>query len=214
MSAEPAPAAAMHAPAPAFAALPLLYVLRHGETAWNRESRLQGQADTDIDAEGRLDADRNGAHLKALIADPNAFDFVASPMRRTRETMERVRAAMGLEPQGYSTDARLKELSFGDWQGFTYAELEARDPGVSAERAADKWRFVPPGEGAESYATLAERVAPAILGFTRPTVCVTHGGVIRALFYLSGALSPEEAAVADTPHDRVLKVEKGRLDWV
>lgn len=209
------PAAAVaHAPAPEFAALPLLYVVRHGETAWNRESRLQGQADTDINAEGRLDADRNGAHLKALIPDPQEFDFVASPMRRTRETMERIRAAMGLDPAAYRTDARLKELSFGDWQGSTYAELEASDPGISAERAADKWRFVPPGEGAESYALLAVRVAPAIFGLSRPTVCVTHGGVIRALFYLSGALSPEEAAVVDTPHDRVLKVENGRLDWV
>lgn len=214
MSAELPARAFAHAPAPEFAALPLLYVARHGETAWNREARLQGQADTDIDAEGRLDADRNGAHLRELIPDPERFDFVASPMRRTRETMERIRAAMGLDPKGYRTDARLKELSFGDWQGFTYAELEARDSGNRAQRAADKWRFVPPGEGAESYAMLAERVAPAIFGFTQPTVCVTHGGVIRALFFLSGALSPDRAAVVDTPHNRVLKVERGRLDWV
>jgi broad specificity phosphatase PhoE len=214
MTAELPAAAVEGARAPGFAALPLCFFVRHGETAWNREGRLQGQADTEINGEGRLDADRNGAHLRELIADPQSFDFVASPMKRTRETMERIRAAMGLDPKAYRTDARLKELSFGDWQGFTYRELEVRDPGVSAERAADKWRFVPPGEGAESYAMLAERIAPAVLTFSCPTVCVAHGGVIRALFFLSGALPPEEAAVVDTPHDRILRIEAGRLDWV
>lgn len=211
MSAAAPPAAA---PAPGFAGLPLLYFVRHGETAWNRESRLQGQADTLINDLGRAQADRNGEHLKSLLGDASAFDYVASPMKRTRETMQRIRAVLGLDSLAYRTDDRLKELSFGDWQGFTYSELEARDPGVSAERAHDKWRFVPPGEGAESYAMLALRIAPAVFSFSRPTVCITHGGVVRALFVLSGTLSPDEAAVVDTPHDRILRIEAARLQWV
>ena len=106
---------------------PLIYFVRHGQTDWNAEFRLQGQADTDLNDLGRRQADQNGRVLAGLIAWPEAFDFVASPMRRTRETMERLRAAMGLDPHGYRTDARLVEVNFGDWQGFTYEELELRD---------------------------------------------------------------------------------------
>ncbi|MBE7184876.1 MAG: histidine phosphatase family protein [Methylobacterium mesophilicum] len=200
--------------AEAIARLPLIYFVRHGETAWNAEGRLQGQSDTDISAHGREQADSNGARLKELIGRAQGFDFVASPMRRTRETMERLRAAMGLDPQAYRTDPRLVELSFGDWQGFSYEELEQRDPGVTAERLADKWRFVPPGEGAESYALLLERVRPAILGFRGPTVCVTHGGIIRTLFVMAGALTPDEAAVVDTPQNKILRLDAGKLDWL
>ena len=118
------------------ATYPLVYFVRHGETSWNADSRLQGQADTDINAKGRAQATRNGEALARLIPDPAGFDFVASPLRRTRETMERVRAAMGLDPQSYRTDARLKEVHFGDWQGYTYAEMDVREPGSIARYQA------------------------------------------------------------------------------
>src|SRR5690242_2840143 len=108
---------------------PLVYIARHGQTEWNAEHRLQGQADTDINTLGRKQAAFNGRRLAELIGKGPDFDFVASPMRRTRETMQLMREAMGLDPLAYRTDPRLVEISFGDWQGFTFAELEARFPG-------------------------------------------------------------------------------------
>jgi len=124
---------------------PLVYIVRHGQTAWNAEARLQGQADTDLNALGREQATGNGRRLAELVGDPGDFDFVASPMRRTRETMERIRAAMKLDPLAYRTDIRLIEVNFGDWQSFTFAELETRSPEASRSRALDKWNFQPPG---------------------------------------------------------------------
>ncbi len=194
--------------------IPLLYVVRHGQTPWNAEQRLQGQADIDIDAVGREQADRNGRRLAELIADPKAFDFIASPMRRTRETMERARTVMGLDPMAYRTDPRLVEVNFGDWQGFTFAELEARLPGASTARKHDKWDFVPPGEEAESYEMLACRIRPWLVELTQPTFCVTHGGVMRAIFRLVEALPKNKAAALEIPQDRVLRVQDGRLDWL
>ncbi len=194
--------------------LPLLYVVRHGQTEWNAEYRLQGQADTDITDKGRKQADRNGKKLGGLIDDSHLFDFVASPMRRTRETMERILVAMGLAPDGYRTDARLMELHFGDWQGFTFAELEARKPGSTEGRLLDKWRFVPPGKGAESYEMLLGRIRPWLEALDQPTVCVTHGGVIRTLFKMLQGMSDNEAAALDIVQDRVLRVENGRVDWL
>lgn len=193
---------------------PLVYLVRHGQTDWNAESRLQGQADTDLNACGREQARRNGRRLAELIDAPNDFDFVASPMRRTRETMELVRAEMGLDAHAYRTDARLVEVNFGDWQGFTFAELETRQPGSTRERDLDKWDFLPPGDGAESYRMLLERVRPWFEALDRPTVCVTHGGVIRALFRLAMTMPRVQAAALDVPQDRVLRLREGRLEWL
>lgn len=193
---------------------PLVYFVRHGQTAWNAEYRLQGQADTEITEFGRQQADRNGRRLAELIPNPSLFDFVTSPMKRTRETMERMRAVLGLPRDGYRTEPRIVELSFGDWQGFTFPELEARDPGSTKARQLDKWRFVPPGAGAESYAMLQERVAPWFHSLTRQTVCVTHGGVIRVIFRLVEDMSEDDASALDIPQDTVLRLKDRRLEWL
>lgn len=194
--------------------LPLVYLVRHGQTDWNVERRLQGQADTDINDVGRRQATANGELLATIVDDAQRFDFVASPLRRTRETMERIRAAMGLDPTDYRTDDRLKEIHFGDWQGFTYPELEVRQPGSRARRSVDKWNFLPPGAGAETYATLALRVSDWLETLDRPTVCVAHGGVVRAVFRIVGGLSPEDCAMMDVPQDRILRIEDGALVWL
>ena len=193
---------------------PLCYFVRHGQTFWNAELRLQGQADTDMSDLGRSQAVRNGRRLAELIARPQDFDFVASPLKRTRETMELVRGAMGLPVKGYRIDGRLKELNFGAWQGFTHAELEEREPGSTAARFADKWGFVAPGEGAESYQMLLDRIEPWLAALDRQTVCVTHGGVLRVLFRLVEKLPAAEVAAMEIPQDRVLRLRDSRLEWL
>ena len=193
---------------------PLTYISRHGQTDWNVEKRLQDQMETDINAVGQAQADANGQRLATLIkGDPASYRFVASPMRRTRETMERIRRNMGLDPSVYATDELLKELSFGEWQGFTFPELDAVTPGTSTMREADKWNFRPPGAAAESYAMLAGRVRRWLATLDRPTVCVTHGGIIRSLFHIVEGLSGEEAAMMSVPQDRLLVLEGNRLAW-
>jgi broad specificity phosphatase PhoE len=192
---------------------PLVYFVRHGLTDWNAEGRLQGQAETELNEVGLMQADRNGKLLSDLIPHPERFDFVASPMRRTRQTMERIRAAMGLQPEDYRTDPRLMELHFGDWQGFTLAELEARVPGSTEPRSRDKWGFLPPGAEAESYEKLANRFAPWLQTLERPTVCVTHGGIVRCVFHLVEGMRGEVAAGMLVPQDQVLELREGKLSW-
>src|SRR6185436_12281492 len=100
---------------------PTLYFVRHGETDWNRERRLQGQHDIPLNPLGRTQAQRCGALLQDLLAKgglPAAnYDYVSSPLGRARETMELMRSIMGLDPAAYRTDARLMEMSFGRWEG-------------------------------------------------------------------------------------------------
>jgi broad specificity phosphatase PhoE len=193
---------------------PTIYFVRHGQTDWNAEGRLQGQADTPLNDTGRRQATGNGEKLAELIPDTNVFDFVASPLKRTRDTMERIRVAMGLEPSGYRTDPRLVEIHFGDWQGHTFSELEAIDPGASTRRSGNKWNFVPPGDKAESYDQLCARVRLWLEAVTQDTVCVTHGGVIRSIFRLTETLSPEECGALMIPQDKILRFESGKLEWL
>lgn len=193
---------------------PPIYFARHGQTEWNAIERFQGQAEADLTPLGRSQAAANGALLKRLVADPSAYAFVASPMRRTRETMEIARAAMGLDPKAYLLEPRLIEVNFGDWQGYTADELERSRPGLLALRDKDKWNYVPSGAGAESYAVLARRVAGWLDRFSGPAVVVTHGGVIRSLFHIVNKLPDVEAATMDVPQDRVLSLSEGRLEWI
>ncbi len=87
---------------------PLLYFMRHGETDWNAERRLQGQHDIPLNALGRRQASRCGEIMRALFErdgrDPESFDFVSSPLGRARETMELMRTGLRLDPARYRTD--------------------------------------------------------------------------------------------------------------
>ena len=193
----------------------LIYLTRHGQTDWNAEARFQGQRDIPLNATGRAQARANGETLRGLIGSADGFDFVASPLGRTRETMEIVRGAMGLDPAAYRTDERLKELSFGDWEGLTMPEIEARTArDVRDAREADKWNFRPPGGRAESYEDLSCRIAGWLAGVEGPTVAVIHGGVVRTLFRLVGGMGEHEAAHAPDPQDRVLRIKGDAIGWL
>lgn len=194
-----------------------IYVIRHGQTDWNAERRLQGQKDIPLNAIGREQARENGAALAALMAgELDAYDFVASPLLRTRDTMEIARTAMGIPAKDYRMDDRLVEVSFGDWEGLTLKQVKAVEPDRVRERNAAKWDFIPPGQDAESYEILSWRVGAWLQSVERRTVCVTHGGVIRSLFRLIADIPKEEAAEIEIPQDRILKIDlAGKLiDWL
>lgn len=192
----------------------LIYFSRHGETDWNATERIQGQAEVDINARGRAQADRNGDLMKSLIGDGSGFDFIASPMRRTRETMERIRTRMGIDPKAYRTDPRLMEVHFGDWQGFMLEDIAAKTPELVEARARDKWNFVPPGHAAESYAILGVRVASWLSEVKGPTVCVTHGGCLRTIFQLVKGMNGHDAANLAITQDHILRLEYGQVTWL
>ena len=186
----------------------LIYVIRHGQTDWNAQRRLQGQKDIPMNATGLEQARQNGITLQGILGDRiDEFDFVASPLGRTRATMEIIRTAMGLPPLAYRTDPRLVEISFGDWEGSTLKELKATQRARVQERNASKWDFIPPGDDAESYEILSWRTGSWLNSVDRPTVCVTHGGVIRTLFKLMADLPKSTAAEGEIPQDRIVRIE-------
>jgi probable phosphoglycerate mutase len=192
-----------------------IYFVRHGETDWNAEGRLQGQRDTALNRKGVAQAAEAGERLRALLGEAAAgLPYLASPMERTRRTMEGLRATLGLDPDGYATDPRLKEIGFGAWEGMTWKEVRRSDPAGSQARDRDRWRYCPPGDGAESYAMVAERVRPLLDALDGPTVIVAHGGVARAVMVTLGAASTEEAPHLEILQGRILLLESGGRRWV
>jgi broad specificity phosphatase PhoE len=191
-----------------------LYFVRHGETDWNAERRLQGRRDIALNALGRKQAARCGALLGNLLAvsgaTPQQFAFTASPLSRARETMEILRAELGVPPQDYTTDARLAELSFGTWEGLTYKEVRALDRSVLATRERDKWNFQPPG--GESYAQLLVRVREWHDGMTGDAIVVAHGGVARVLLVLYAVKPLAEAPLGDVAQGVVYEFVPGSVN--
>lgn len=189
-----------------------LFLVRHGETDWNREGRLQGGQDIPLNALGREQAVEAAGRLRDLVKGYDGLDFVASPMQRACETMEILRHQLGLPPKDYRIEERLKELTFGEWEGFTWREVRKAERELALARERDKWSFVPPG--GESYKMLAERIRPVLEGLTRETVLVSHGGVARAVLALVGDVSPGEAAMVDIWQGKILMISSGKAAWV
>jgi probable phosphoglycerate mutase len=182
--------------------MPVVYYVRHGETDWNLEFRLQGHRDVDINARGRRQAAHCGVVLRDLLAKlgrmPADLGYVSSPLLRARATMELMRATLGLDPSDYRIDDKLIEISFGEWEGLTLADVTARAPAALVHRGRDKWGFLPPG--GESYRDVARRVGAWHASITRDTVVAAHGGVARALIAHLGILPGEEAAHMEIEH--------------
>ena len=189
-----------------------IYFLRHGETDWNRQARYQGQVDIALNDTGRAQARRNGLALREVLNEPAAFDYVSSPLGRTRETMVIVRAALGLLEDGVRYDSRLREMSYGHWEGQLAADLPQTDPGGIAERARDWWNWRP--IGGESYEDLTLRVAEWAATIDRDCVVSSHGGVSRALRGVVVPVPRDDVPRLMVPQDRVLVLRRGSMDWL
>jgi len=175
---------------------PTIYYIRHGETAWNAEGRLQGTQDVPLNDLGRRQASQAGRILADLFArdgrDKASLAFVASPLGRARSTMDFVREVLKLPLGGYSLDDRLREIGYGRWEGSTLAEMQAEDPEIFAKRQTDKWTMSPPG--GETYASVQLRMRDWYDSLLTDTVAVAHGGTARALMVALGFETPASAA--------------------
>jgi len=192
-------------------AKPPFFMIRHGETDWNREKRYQGQVDVPLNALGREQAAGNGRLLATFGHDWAQWRFYSSPLGRARDTMKILRGELGLDPQAYATDDRLIEITFGEWERKRLEELEAEAPEEMAKRNANKWMHAPPG--GESYADAVKRVTAFLDDLQEPSVIVCHGGILRATQFLMG--EGDGPAIADTsvPQDKIYVFDGNQAYW-
>lgn len=185
-----------------------ILAVRHGETAWNRDTRIQGHTDIDLNERGRWQAER----LARSLRDEPIAAFYASDLSRARETAQAVARLHGGTVQ---THAGLRERCFGRFEGHTWTELEARHP---AETIAWRQRlpdFAPPG--GESLRQLQERVVTAVseLAARHPgeqVLVVAHGGVLDILYRAATRLdlqAPRSWDLTNTAVNRLLWSPEG-----
>ncbi|WP_435197551.1 histidine phosphatase family protein [Natronomonas sp. EA1] len=182
-------------------------LLRHGETAWNDEGRMQGHAPVPLNDRGREQAHAAGAWL----ADEYAFDrVIASDLYRTRETANLVSEYVDADVE---YDANWRERSVGIYQGLTYEEMARRFPdfGMGPE-AASAYQKRP--ENGESLVDVHERVMggyESLEGDT--TLVITHGGPIRlVLGHLKGLDIPTTMGQHSLSNCSVTTVVDGELE--
>jgi probable phosphoglycerate mutase len=154
-------------------AYPELYILRHGQTVWNAENRMQGELNSPLTQKGLRDAARQGEILRGL--DLSQFQFFCSPQGRAFQTAG---IALADVADTIRTDERLREIGVGDWSGRLRDELptpEGKDPFMA------QYEIAPNGEG---FARVKTRARALLDDLTGPAVLVTHGitsSIIRAL---------------------------------
>lgn len=184
--------------------VPAFYTIRHGETAWNRDGRFQGSAGSALTLIGRAQVHANAVALQSLLGHIPATSrrMIASPVERAKESAAIAAQVLGVDSGAVRTDARLREASYGKWEGLTTYEVKAQFPDERRARKADRWNYAPPG--GDSPAMMAEAVAEFLAALVEPEcVLVTHTGTIRILHHLLGGLAPVDALATMVPHDKV-----------
>ncbi|WP_135303408.1 histidine phosphatase family protein [Haloarcula amylovorans] len=185
-------------------------VVRHGETAWNREGRVQGWAPTELTDRGREQATALGSWL----AENYDVDRVrSSDLQRTRETAEHAVDAAEALPDP-TVDESWRERGFGVYQGFLAKDLFDRHPGHEPEASVSVLDAAP--EGGESIVAFCDRVESAWTEFCETVddgetvVLVTHGGVIKILLSVVADRGREQTLSGHSPPN--CSVTEIRLD--
>ncbi len=193
-----------------------IYLFRHGETEWNAEKRAQGHLDSPLTEAGREQARAMGRKLAHELeaAGYRSADVVvrASPLGRVRETLALAAEAGSLRPDEQCFDHRLREMSWGDWDGLTIAEIEARWPGAVAARRLDHWNYLPPA--GENYVMAADRAKAAlddiaVLAAGQPVAVFAHGAIGRVLRGLFLGVPNTEIVTMDQPQDAFYRLHRG-----
>jgi len=187
----------------------VLYLSRHGETVFNRENRFCGQAASPLTAKGIAEAHRNGQALRRSIGGRDELRLISSPLERALRTAEIIRDELGHRERPIETDARLREISFGAWEGLTLDEIKSRDPLEWERRIDDRWHHAPPG--GESYAEVVARAGAWLAEAHGSMLVVTHGAVDRVLRGVYAGLSPDEICKLPEPQDQLFQLKGGRI---
>ena len=151
-------------------------LLRHAPTVWNEAGRLQGLTDTALSVAGET-----AARCWRLPAPADRWRRLASPLARARRTAELIRPGAPV-----TIDSRLREMSFGDWEGRTLADLRASGGAAFIEAESKGLDFQPPG--GESPRAAMVRLGGWTADIARagePVVAVAHKAVIRAMLALA-----------------------------
>jgi broad specificity phosphatase PhoE len=186
-----------------------IYLVRHGETEWNRDGRLQGQQNSSLTALGREQAKQLGRLLGRLLGLRQPL-MKASPLGRALETAAIIRQHVpGPEP---IIDPRLQEMTLGSWEGLTRKEVNERCKGVVGGDANAEWWFRAPG--GESYDHFQERVRSWLAEQSGIVIAVSHGITTRMIRGEYLGLSRHERLSLPVPHGVIWRMVGGAVETI
>jgi probable phosphoglycerate mutase len=189
-----------------------LYLCRHGETEANVKKQFQGRtADSPLTEKGCEQARALGLIMKRDCPDPATLAYVSSPYPRAVTTMKIVREAIGLPPDGFTTDDRIREIGLGVWDGLTDAEARALDPAFYDKRMANRGTVRIPG-GGENYEDVARRVTEWVHGLKADTFAISHGGCTRIMRGLFMGIDWNAMTKLDEPQGVVFRVRGSAIE--
>ncbi len=182
--------------------------IRHGETAWNVEGRIQGQLDVPLNDMGRWQVHR----LALAVADEDIAAIYSSDLLRAMETAEAVARGCG---QAIVTDPGLRERGFGEFEGLSYTDINQRWPEM-----AERWRRRDPSFGAPGGETLNDFFARSVATASRlaalhpgqTIALVSHGGVMDCLYRAASRLAldaPRSWSLGNAAINRLLYTPQG-----
>jgi broad specificity phosphatase PhoE len=189
----------------------MIYLVRHGQTEFNRERRIQGHVDSPLTELGVRQARAVGRLLRDLIRDPEGWRIVSSPLGRARSTAEIIAGKLANEfgALPIELEPRIQEMSWGSFDGRLRAEIEAEHPETFGKTG---WAFDAPTDG-ESYEVVAARVGDWLASLPpepdRRIIAVSHGISGRVLRGLYANLPRDEAGRQDVPQDAVFLLQHG-----
>lgn len=187
----------------------MIILMRHGETFWNREGRIQGHTESDLTPLGERQARAMAGLVADLVRrDGGDFRLVASPIGRAQRTAAMVAEATGLPVE---LDARLMEVGCGAWEGKLRAEIAHIHPQVFKTR---EWFFGAPG--GETFEDVSARAADWLASLPaepdRRVIAVSHGVWGRLARGAYAGLDRQATLDQDVPQDAVYRLQSGRID--
>ncbi|MEL0436392.1 histidine phosphatase family protein [Phycobacter sp. K97] len=181
---------------------PKIWLLRHGETEWNAERRVQGQLESRLSERGLGHARRQAELMAPVLAAENPPCFV-SPLGRAQQTAE-----IALAGRGFVTDARLAEVHAGIFQGHRLADLKQADPAYF-ERYVTPLDMFCEAPGGEGYGPFRARTLDFLKTLTGPSVVVAHGLLGQVMRGIVCGLSRAEMAQLENGQGCVYVLENG-----
>ena len=168
-----------------------LLLVRHGPTDWNVAHRFQGQADMPLNDAGHQQAEA----LAKRLAGESIHAIYTSDLQRAQQTAQTIATIAALHGCAVIPEPRLRELSFGTWEGLTYDEIGQRDSAALKKWETNLRNVAPPG--GESLILAIERVHPLLQEIQRrnkdkTVLVVAHGGPLQILLCLALGLSPDK----------------------
>lgn len=189
----------------------MIYLLRHGETEWNREGRRQGRLDSPLTSRGILQARACAGSLRGSLGGERVSLFACSPLGRAQETARIVADELRDVPP-VRTEPLLAEHHMGDWQGLTSPEIEERYPGSLEERRSDLWTYGIPG--GESYEDVSARASAWLdsVASEPVVVAVAHEMINRTVLGAYAGLDPAETLALSHPQNVVYRLSGGSFE--